>query len=757
MTQTTDACRVLRALYERCEGPGFIELRPIKPRGGALKPEFFPLGDEQAVAARAVELRDLANVYFGVAPRTRRAGTKDAVEAVPAIWVDLDRPDAAEMLESFSLAPSFVVTSGTKGNLHAYWLLEEAVAPAVAEGLNAELAARLGGDPAVVDASRILRLPGTYNHKSDPPAESRLTGFAGGRYIPAQIEEASRAQSATDADAAAGPSGPSATERLLDALEGVNGHGPQWMARCPAHDDQEPSLSIKEGDDGKPVLHCFAGCTYERILDGLDPDLLAAVRRGPSPGQASPHDRVMQLITAEEVQLFHDPQERAYALVDVSGRSECLEVSSEAFRKWIRHAYYRRHTGVVPRDALAAAVELLSAQAQFDGAERPVHRRVGGDLEQLCIDIGDAARHVAVVSRKGTWTLVEQSPVLFVREPGMLPLPIPERGGSLEELRPLLNMADDRNWALYRGCLLAAFHPFGPYFVMMISGRPGTGKSSQARYFARLVDPYQAQFIVGSPKPSDLIVAASRGWLIGLDNVSRIPRDLSDVMCALATGAGDRKRALYSNADAYTLEAKRPSLVTSITRPATRGDLVDRSAPINLEGLKGWLKETELDAKYEQHRPRVFGAVLDALGGALRDADLASVGVPPRMADAALFVTAAEAMMGVAEGTFLEALKEAKGEALSETVHGSPFIEAVIRLMAGRDTWYGSPAELLEDAAAAAGEMKHSRAWPSSAGQGTTEVEENSIALEEHGIVAETRIREHGGSRSRRTRLMKRS
>lgn len=113
--------------------------------------------------------------------------------------------------------------------------------------------------------------------------------------------------------------------------------------------------------------------------------------------------------------------------------------------------------------------------------------------------------------------------------------------------------------------------------------------------------------------------------------------------------------------------------------------------------------------------------------------------------------------MGVREGTFLDALQEAKGEALSETVHGSPFVEAVIRLMANTETWSGLPGELLAEAAAVAGETNHSRAWPSSAGIATTEIEENSIALEEHGIVAETRIREPGGSRSRRTRLTKRS
>jgi len=39
------------------------------------------------------------------------------------------------------------------------------------------------------------------------------------------------------------------------------------MALCPAHDDHDPSLSVSEGDGGKVILHCFAGCELEAILD----------------------------------------------------------------------------------------------------------------------------------------------------------------------------------------------------------------------------------------------------------------------------------------------------------------------------------------------------------------------------------------------------------------------------------------------------------------------------------------------------------
>src|SRR5262245_1267419 len=46
-----------------------------------------------------------------------------------------------------------------------------------------------------------------------------------------------------------------------------------WKAKCPAHDDRTPSLSVKEGDKQAVVLNCFAGCGFEAILRalGLDP------------------------------------------------------------------------------------------------------------------------------------------------------------------------------------------------------------------------------------------------------------------------------------------------------------------------------------------------------------------------------------------------------------------------------------------------------------------------------------------------------
>jgi hypothetical protein len=66
------------------------------------------------------------------------------------------------------------------------------------------------------------------------------------------------------------------TVDLLALLDGVKQTGPsQWEAKCsgPDHDDRHASLSVSIGDDGRWLVHCFAGCTLEAIVAGLGLDV----------------------------------------------------------------------------------------------------------------------------------------------------------------------------------------------------------------------------------------------------------------------------------------------------------------------------------------------------------------------------------------------------------------------------------------------------------------------------------------------------
>jgi putative DNA primase/helicase len=68
---------------------------------------------------------------------------------------------------------------------------------------------------------------------------------------------------------------------LARALGGhCNARG--WMARCPAHDDRTPSLSITDGAEGRILLTCFAGCSWAMIRDALQTRSLWPVRERPA-------------------------------------------------------------------------------------------------------------------------------------------------------------------------------------------------------------------------------------------------------------------------------------------------------------------------------------------------------------------------------------------------------------------------------------------------------------------------------------------
>jgi hypothetical protein len=58
-------------------------------------------------------------------------------------------------------------------------------------------------------------------------------------------------------------------EKVLDRLQGARGSNGSWKALCPAHEDREPSLSVTEGDDGRALINCFAGCENADIVNAL--------------------------------------------------------------------------------------------------------------------------------------------------------------------------------------------------------------------------------------------------------------------------------------------------------------------------------------------------------------------------------------------------------------------------------------------------------------------------------------------------------
>jgi len=80
-------------------------------------------------------------------------------------------------------------------------------------------------------------------------------------------------------------------------------------------------------------------------------------------------------------------------------------------------------------------------------------------------------------------------PVRFRRAAGMLPLPVPERGGSIETLTSFLNLPTRDDQVLVVSWLLGALQHSGPFPLLAIAGEQGSAKTVLSKILRALIDP----------------------------------------------------------------------------------------------------------------------------------------------------------------------------------------------------------------------------------------------------------------------------
>ena len=152
------------------------------------------------------------------------------------------------------------------------------------------------------------------------------------------------------------------------------------------------------------------------------------------------------------------------------------------------------------------------------------------------------------------------------------------------------------------------------------------------------------------------MIAANNGYVLAFDNLSGLPHWLSDALCRLATGGSFVVRQLYTDDEEILFDATRPILLNGIEEVVSRPDLGDRAIFLTLAPIAETNRrsEAELWREFGIERPRILGALLDALVHGLRAFGSVHLNQLPRMADFALWTSACEPALWPA-GTFARA------------------------------------------------------------------------------------------------------
>jgi hypothetical protein len=419
---------------------------------------------------------------------------------------------------------------------------------------------------------------------------------------------------------------------------------------------------------------------------------------------------------SEGAWLFHAPDGTAYAAVEVDGHRETHPVRSVGFRDWLLMRFFREHGRAPNTQLLTDAVNTIRAVAIYRGPEMRVFIRVAEYEGEVYVDLGSARWDAVRVTREG-YEVVANPPVRFIRKAGFAPLPYPAGEGTIDDLRPFLNIGGDEDFMLVAAWTAFSLSPRGPYPVLVLQGEQGSAKSTTVRVLRALVDPAVEPLRALPKNERDLAIAAGNAWVLAFDNLSGIRDQLSDALCRLATGGGFATRQLYTDDEEIIFSAKRPIILNGIDDIATRGDLQERSLLVSLPSIpeERRVEEAAFWADFEAAKPRIFGMLLDGVSAALRNAEAVHLERKPRMADFAVGATAMEDAFGWEPGSFIEAYEANRQQASETLLANEPIADAIERLLGdGRENvWIGTATQLLEMLGFYANDtVKRSRAWP---------------------------------------------
>ncbi len=504
--------------------------------------------------------------------------------------------------------------------------------------------------------------------------------------------------------------------------------------------DDESGRDVEDWLHEGGTVHCLTELADGTLPDEADADTAPGSLPGPPKTTAKrPPQRDDLIALADDAELFHTPQGIPYATFAVGSHRETHRLTSRGFREWLAHRYYREHGGSANTQAVQDACTALAGRARYDGPEHPVFIRLADHEGAIYLDLCDAAWRVVAIDAEG-WRIVTDAPVRFRRTRGMLALPTPIDAGTLETLKTLrrfFNLLPEADWILIQAALIAAMRPRGPYPILAFRSEQGSGKSTRMKMMRSLIDPNTAPLRTMPRDERDLMIAATNGHYMNFDNVSAIPAWLSDALCRLSTGGGFATREMYADDDETILDAQRPILLNGITDFATRSDLLDRLIVVDLPRIPDSERQTEaaLWLAFEQERPAIIGALLTAVSAAIRNLPTTTLATMPRMADFALWVTAAAPALGWQPETFLAAYTKNRANAHELAIESSLVAATLIRFIEHDTQWEGRASDLLAALTSHADEAtgKH-RDWPKDATRLSSELRRLAPNLRAVGV-----------------------
>lgn len=402
-------------------------------------------------------------------------------------------------------------------------------------------------------------------------------------------------------------------------------------------------------------------------LENVDVEMLR-------PSQAT--DLVVFII--ERTDLFHDENKIVYCIDKVS--KEVRPIEGRQFRDFITASYYEI-TGKTIRDqALREALATLSGIGRHKGECLHVYRRVAKHGDSYYLDLCIQGHSRAIKISPGSWCIVDEPPIRFVRSESMEAIPEPILGtGDITKLSDICNIPLSSQ-LLIIAWLAEMLRTETPYPVLELVGEQGSAKSTTQTFLRRIFDPNSCDLRSAPKNTEDAFVSAGGNHLVSYENISYLSSAMQDALCVISTGGAHAKRKLYADADETVIQVKNPIIINGITPSITAQDLIDRTITIELPVISERTESNSLRLVFEAEHANILGGLLNIVSQAL--ILLPNVNLPPnerpRLYEFARFGIALAEAFGFSQNDFMQQFNNSRQESLARTIDAHPIAVALI-------------------------------------------------------------------------------
>ena len=476
---------------------------------------------------------------------------------------------------------------------------------------------------------------------------------------------------------------------------------------------------------------------------GLD-DYLAAGGSGEEllahsegPGQATVKDkpdtcgRVMRLIEAAGVEIWRGSDGEAHATIEADGVPHHVRVKSERFREHCSWLLYRKEGHGMSDQVYSQVSSTLSAKGKFEGNRYETAARIAWHDDTCYLFLADEGNRVVEITGI-RWRIVSPAdcPVRFIDTETTRALPEPVNDGNLGEMHRFVNVAD-ADWPIVEAFLVMVFLKTGTFPIFVSNGEQGSGKTFGCRMIRRLVDPVQRELRKSVKNGESLMAAAASSFMLGFDNLRKLPDWLSDSLCSIASGTALQDRKLYSNLEEVSITAHCPIILNGICAVATEPDLLDRALCVEFCVLdEEGCEEEELEALFEVMRPKLLGALLDRVVHAIATYRALPTPYNQRLRDGVRFALAS--VEGSDRTAMEAALLRNRQEVHSATVSDDLFVQRLMKLIDDESCLAMPASELLVRLG-----PEKSKGWPETPGMAANHLRRVAPVLRKLGYVVE--------------------